>query len=191
MDRACGNAEILARMRGRLDARPPELAGEGRKAAVLMPLVEEAGGLSVLLTLRRDDLPAHAGQISFPGGRMEDGESVLEAALRETREETGIAPDYVEPLGYWDACDTSTGYQVAPVAGLLRPGFALAPCPREVAEIFTIPLAFLLDPANHRREEIFWRGRMRRYWVMRHGDRMVWGATAAMLRRLWERLENG
>ena len=188
MDQGFSGAQIIARLRGVLDAAPPPLAGPGRKAAVLMPLVREGEELSVLFTLRRDDLPAHAGQISFPGGRMEAGETPLEAALRETHEETGIAPEFIEPLGFWDACGTSTGYQVAPLAGLVREGYALAPCEREVAEIFTIPLAFFLDAANHGREEFFWRGKMRRYWVMRYGERMVWGATAAMLRRLWERL---
>ncbi len=180
--------DFLRRARARLCRDAPPLPQDARPAAVLVPVVARGEELSVLFTLRRRELSAHAGQISFPGGRMEEKETPLSAALRETQEETGVPPERVEPLGFLDACRTSTGYGIAPLAGLLREGFSLRPSEREVAEIFELPLGFLMDPANHVRERFSSRGGMREYWVMRRGRRVVWGATACILRNLWERL---
>jgi 8-oxo-dGTP pyrophosphatase MutT (NUDIX family) len=150
-------------------------------AAVLVPIVLHPQP-TLLLTLRTASLSAHAGQVSFPGGRIEPtDESAAGAALRETCEETGIAPAKVEVAGPLPRHLTGTGYAIDPVVGLLRPPLAPAPSAREVAELFELPLAVLLDPAAPRREERMFRGRMRSYWVIPHERHFIWGATAAIL----------
>ncbi len=180
---------FVARARARLARHAPPLPPGPRPAAVLIPLARgEDGALRILFTRRRHDLPHHAGQISFPGGCIAAGEAPRAAALRETMEETGIEPAFVEELGFLDAHETGTGFAIAPLVALLRPGYHLAPCRREVAEIFDLPLAALMDPRNHAREVIASRGQAREHWVMRHEGRFIWGATAAMLRTLWEKL---
>ncbi|MBB4012212.1 CoA pyrophosphatase [Niveibacterium umoris] len=154
-------------------------------AAVLVPLVVRPFGLQVLLTRRTAHLHHHPGQISFPGGRIEpDDASPESAALRETEEETGLTPASVEILGEMSEFDTSTGFRVTPVVGVVRPPLALRPDPFEVAEVFEVPFSFLLDRANHQRHEVFWRGRWRHYWAMPWGDYYIWGATAGILRAL-------
>lgn len=158
-------------------------------AAVLFPIVLRDPGPTVLLTQRTSHLRDHAGQISFPGGRVEvDDLSPVHTALRETEEEIGMAPDRVEVLGFLPEYLTSTGFRVTPVVGLVQPPLVLRPDPFEVAEIFEVPLAFLLDPANRQRHSREWRGRLRHYFAMPYGDYFIWGATAGMIVSLAERL---
>ncbi len=158
-------------------------------AAVLVPIVNRGGRPHVLLTRRADDHPHHAGQISFPGGRIASGDGSVEAtALRETFEETGIEPHHIELLGHLEAHRTGTGFAIYPVVGLLAPSFELIPCPREVAEIFEVPLPFLMNGDNYRVEKIVWKGRARPFYVIDYGHHRIWGATAAILKKLQERL---
>lgn len=183
-------AELRARLArpGLLAALEPALA-EGatdaapaaRPAAVLVPLVLDAARPAVLLTRRAEHLSAHPGQVSFPGGRIEPGETPEQAALREAAEEVGLDPAWPELAGRLPAHRTGTGFEITPVIGLLAPGFSLAPDPREVAHTFEFPLATLLDPAAPRRERAPWRGRLREYWVWPHEGERIWGATAAIL----------
>lgn len=158
-------------------------------AAVLAPIVRRPGGWTVLLTQRTNDTPAHAGQIAFPGGRTHDNDAdALETALRETEEEIGLRRRFIEPIGSWDRYATGSGFDVTPIAAFVDPGFELQLDPREVAEVFETPLSFLLDPANHERREALWQGRMRAYYAMPYGERLIWGVTAGMIRALYERL---
>ena len=164
------------------DGAPPH----GRPAAVLVPLVARAEGVTVLLTRRTDHLHHHPGQISFPGGRVEahDASPVM-TALRETQEEIGLDAARVELLGALPDYLTGTGFRVTPVVGLVHPPFALCLDAFEVAEAFEVPLAFLLDPANHRRHRLEHEGRVREYYAMPYGDYFIWGATAGMLMSLY------
>lgn len=157
-------------------------------AAVLVPLVEHADGFTILLTQRMADLKAHAGQISFPGGRMEPEDRDAEAgALREAQEEIGLAPIAVEILGRLDPYVTVTGFEVTPVVGAVAPPLSLTKDPREVADIFEVPLAFILNQANHQRHSRAAAGGIRRaYYALPYGDRYIWGATAGMLINLYE-----
>lgn len=158
-------------------------------AAVLVPIVRHPTETTLLLTQRTAHLRDHAGQISFPGGRIEPADpDAVQAALRETEEEVGLAPRHVEIVGYLPDYRTSTGFCVTPVVAFVTPPFALRPDPFEVAEVFEVPLAFLLDPANHQEHEILWRGRLRRYHAMPYGDRFIWGATAGMIMALYRHL---
>jgi 8-oxo-dGTP pyrophosphatase MutT (NUDIX family) len=161
-----------------------------RPAAVLVPFVRHEGELSVLFTRRASHMRHHAGQISFPGGAIDAGDAdAIAAALRETHEETGITPAEVEPFGYLDGFDTVSGYRVMPVTGFVRDGFALQLHASEVDEVFEVPLEFLLDPQNLKREQMHWRGRARNIFAFEWEGRRIWGATAAMLKNLIERLE--
>ena len=171
-------------------ARQPELSGfaQGRPAAVLLPIVERPGGLSVLLTLRASDLRAHSGQVAFPGGKIDAGETPLKAALREAREEIGLEERFVEPLGWLDPYLTGTGFRIAPLVALVEPSFTIKVNKLEVDEVFETPFAFLMDAANHRLEERDWEGRRRRYYAMPYRGRYIWGATAGILRNLYEKL---
>jgi 8-oxo-dGTP pyrophosphatase MutT (NUDIX family) len=158
--------------------RPEQL----RQAAVLVPVVQRDGALSVLLTRRTAHLHDHAGQISFPGGRAEPHDLDSAAtALREMAEETGIAADRVEVLGTLSEYVTVTGYRVTPVVGLLHAPFDLDPDTFEVAEVFEVPLPFLLDPANHLRNAVAVQGYRRHYYAMPYRGYYIWGATAGML----------
>ncbi len=160
-----------------------------RPAAVLVGLLERDNELHVLLTQRSDELPTHAGQIAFPGGKVDaEDAGPVECALRETHEETGVSPEFVEPAGFLDVYQTGTGFRIVPVVGLLRPGFDLVPEPGEVTEIFDVPLAHFMEPANHLRHSRVWQGRERQYYAMPYGERYVWGATAGMLRNLHDRI---
>lgn len=158
-------------------------------AAVLVPIVLRPAAPTLLLTERTAHLRDHAGQVCFPGGRIEAGDaSPRAAALRETEEEIGLLPQHVEVIGYLPDYCTGTGFAVTPVVGFVRPPFALHPDSFEVAEVFEVPLAFLLDPANHGEHAIFWRGRERRYHAMPYGRHFIWGATAGMIVSLYRSL---
>jgi len=162
--------------------RLPGRGGEPTPAAVLVPLVNRPNGLQVLLTQRTAHLSDHAGQISFPGGRVEpEDPSHAAAALRETQEEVGLSPERVAVLGQLAEYETVTGFRVTPIVGWVEPPFDVLPDPFEVADVFEVPLAFLLDPANQQRH-FRMLGEMRRdYWAIPYRDRYIWGATAAML----------
>ena len=161
-----------------------------REAAVLVPFVQRGEVLSVLFTRRSERLRNHAGQVSFPGGAVDAGDTgVVAAALRETREETGVAPSLVEPFGYLDRLDTISGFSVTPVAGFVRGDYELQLQADEVDEAFEVPLDFLLEPATLRREAIQWRGREREIYSCEWQGRRIWGATALMLKNLIDRLE--
>jgi 8-oxo-dGTP pyrophosphatase MutT (NUDIX family) len=151
-------------------------------AAVLIGLVERPGGPHLLLTQRTTHLRDHAGQISFPGGRVERWDaSIAATALREAQEEIGLDPARVEVLGELASYDTATGFRIHPVVGWLTPPFELRPDPYEVDEVFELPLAFVVDPGNHRRQS-FRRGPLTRtYYVLPYQDRFIWGATAGIL----------
>jgi len=158
-------------------------------AAVLVPIIARPEGFSVLFTRRTEQLKSHSGQISFPGGRAEPGDpSPRHTALREAQEEIGLAPARVEVLGQLADYNTRTGFRVTPVIGLIQPPLELAPDAREVDEVFEVPLAFLLDPANHRRESRQIGARMASYYVIEHQGRTIWGATAGMLVNLYRQL---
>ncbi len=158
---------------------------ELRPAAVLVPLVDRPEGITVLLTQRTEHMPSHAGQIAFPGGRRqpEDADSTA-TALREAMEEIGLDPSFVTVIGELDRYVTGTGFCVTPVVGFVAPGFGSRADPREVADIFEVPLAHFLDARNHQIHSRTWQGRERRYYAMPYGDRYIWGATAGMLKNL-------
>ena len=151
-------------------------------AAVLVPLVDRSGGMTVLLTRRTDHMPSHAGQISFPGGRIDESDQSPEhTALRETEEEIGLKRDRIEVVGRLSARRTNSGFRVVPVVGLVAPPFILDPDPNEVAQIFEIPLDLVLDRKNFLWESHVEAGRKREYYVLAHGDHRIWGLTAGML----------
>ena len=131
---------------------------------------------------------AHSGQVAFPGGKIDAGESPCEAALREAQEEIGLEERFIEPLGWLDPYVTGTGFSVAPLVALVEPSFVLAVNKFEVDEVFETPFAFLMDATNHRLEEREWQGRRRRFYAMPHEGRYIWGATAGILRDLYEKL---
>jgi 8-oxo-dGTP pyrophosphatase MutT (NUDIX family) len=168
---------------------PTEHDGPLTPASVLIGLVERDAGLSVILTRRADTLRRHTGQIALPGGRRDPGETPWQTALREAEEEIGLHPSYVSLAGLSTPYRTGTGYLITPVVGFVRPGFTLTPNPHEVADIFETPFGFLMDPANleeHERE--LPSGEKRRFYAYTHEDRFIWGATAGMLRALYDRL---
>ena len=157
-------------------------------AAVLIPIIRRAMP-TVLFTRRTTHLARHAGQVSFPGGRLnEDDRSLVETALRETREETGIGPGFISVAGFLEAYETGTGFAILPVVGLLTEGYSLVPDGREVAEIFEVPLAFLLDAANCERQTGEWQGASREFYSFHYEGHHIWGATAAIVANLRERL---
>ncbi len=158
-------------------------------AAVLVPLIARPDGWQVLLTRRTDQLKHHAGQISFPGGRLESDESRVAAALRETREEVGIAPGKITVLGRLEPFPTVSGYAVTPIVGIVDPDHKLRLDQREVDSAFEVPLEFVLEPRNRRRQAARFRGRRRHYYVIEYGPHQIWGATAAILVNLASRLE--
>lgn len=155
-------------------------------AAVMVSVIADASGLQMLLTQRTAHLARHGGQVAFPGGRIENGDGgPVEAALRETEEETGIARDFIEPLGFLDTYLTSSSYRVVPVVGLVRRGFTLALDANEVTDVFEVPLAFLMNPDHHRKGSRAWQGATRFFHEMPYGERYIWGATAGMIRNLY------
>jgi 8-oxo-dGTP pyrophosphatase MutT (NUDIX family) len=190
----------LAALRRRLATRSPlEFAvygddGAGRSgttaAAVLIPVIAQAQGLTVLFTQRTQHLKSHSGQVSFPGGRAEPGDASAEfTALREAQEEIGLALERVEILGRLPEYHTRTGFRVTPVIGLIQPPLELTPDPREVESVFEVPLSFLLDPANRQRRTRELQGRSVGFYVFEYQGHMIWGATAGMLVNLHKMLE--
>lgn len=167
-------------------------AGEGLiPASVLFPIVLRENGPSVLLTQRTAHLKDHAGQISFPGGRAEPGDaSPAHTALREAEEEIGLSPACVDILGYLPEYRTGTGFSVTPVVAVVTPPFDLSPDAFEVAEIFEVPLDFLLDSANHQRHSQHIRGKLRHYYAMPYGEYFIWGATAGIIVMLFQALSS-
>ncbi|MBL8413997.1 MAG: CoA pyrophosphatase [Propionivibrio sp.] len=151
-------------------------------ASVLFPIVLRESGPSVLLTQRTAHLKDHPGQISFPGGRVEpEDASSAHTALREAEEEIGLSSEHVEIVGYLPEYRTGTGYCVTPVVAIVTPPFELRPDPFEVAEIFEVPFAFLMDSANHQRHSMHHRGKLRHYFAMPYGEYFIWGATAGII----------
>jgi len=179
---------VTTEERSRYDAVRRLYTGEWRPAAVLVPIVVRGADSTVLLTRRPEQMRSHAGQISFPGGRLDHaGEDELAAALRETEEETGIGREFVEPIGFLPDHHVVTGYRITPVVALLRPGFSLRPHAAEVDEIFELPLSLALDargyvPVRRRLEDFEYSG-----LDLQFGTYQIWGATAAMLRTLCAR----
>ncbi len=168
--------------------QPPE---DLRPAAVLVPLVAHDDGVAVMLTVRNGNLKRHAGQIAFPGGRIdpEDPDPVY-AALRETEEEVGVGHHQISVIGRLDDYATGTGFVIAPLVGLIQPPVSVAPDPAEVADVFEVPLAFFMDSRNHKRDSREWNGVRRHFYAMPYNDWYIWGATAAMLVNLYEVLSD-
>ena len=178
--------------RGDLDLDPVvwERAGvrATRPASVLVAVIDR-GEPTILLTQRTAELTSHAGQVSFPGGKIEaDDASPLAAALREAREEVGLASTLVEPIGYLDLYLTFSGFRILPTVARVKPDFTLTLNPSEVTEAFEVPLAFLMNPANHQRKTRDWKGIQREYYAMPFENRYIWGITAGILRNLYERI---
>jgi len=181
--------------RGDLDLNPESWIKAGvkatRPAAVLVPVIDR-GEPTVLLTQRTPDLTTHAGQVAFPGGKIErDDVSPVAAALRETREETGLPAALIEPIGYLDLYLTFSGFRILPTVARVKPDFTLTLNPSEVTEAFEVPLKFLMTPANHARKIRDWRGIPREYYEIPFENRYIWGITAGILRNLYERIYAG
>jgi len=170
------------------DVNPARAADQPlRLASVLVPMMLRSDGIRIMLTQRTAHLHDHAGQVSFPGGRVEPSDSsVADAALRETEEETGLPRGLVEVIGQLPDYFTGTGFRVVPLVGLVRPDFAPRPDPFEVAEVFEVPLRFLMDPANHRLHSAALPSGLRSYYSMPWKQFFIWGATAGMLRNLYQ-----
>ena len=170
----------------------PDMAGAQQPmladAAVLVPLVLRPQGVAAMFTLRTHTLSRHAGQVAFPGGRCDPGETPVETALREAEEEVALARDYVRPLALAGRYVTGTGYRITPVVAFVREGFTLAAAPAEVAEVFETPWAWLMNAANVALGERTFAGRVRRFHSYDWEGRSIWGATAGMLQHLRERL---
>jgi 8-oxo-dGTP pyrophosphatase MutT (NUDIX family) len=182
-------AEIRAATRGDHDLNPGDTPPSTalRPAAVLVPLIERADGMTVLLTQRTPHLSAHAGQIAFPGGRVEEEDADhIATALRETEEEVGLTRDLIEVIGRLDTYVTGTGFEITPIVGLVPPAYTLTLDAFEVADAFEVPLSYILDPRNHNRTERESAGRTRVFFVLPYEGRNIWGATAGMLVNLAE-----
>lgn len=196
------SAESLRARFSRPPAWEPELlsdrlhrAASSRPAAVLVPIVQHARGPTMLLTRRTTQLKRHSGQVAFPGGRRDEGDaSAIATALREANEEVGLDPRGVEVIGQMPDYVTGTGFCVTPVVGLLEPGFSIRPDPQEVADVFEVPLEFLMNPRHHERRRILSDEGERHFFAMpwrspdTETDYFIWGATAAMLRNLYRML---
>ncbi len=166
-----------------------DFLARARAAAVLVGLVVRDGDVRVLLTQRTGDLRDHAGQIAFPGGKMDRNDlSPSATAIRETEEEVGLPGRVIDVLGYLDPYLTRTGFRIIPVVARIDPPFKLALNPAEVVDAFEVPFAFLMDAANHQLKQREWLGKQRSFYAIEHGERMIWGITAGILRVLYERL---
>jgi 8-oxo-dGTP pyrophosphatase MutT (NUDIX family) len=174
------------------DEGPRPQAAELKPAAVLLPIVAREPRPTMLFTRRAAHLKDHSGQVSFPGGRVAPRDPSPEAtALRETREEIGLDPERIELLGRMPEYHTRTGFRITPVVGIVMPPFELQPDAGEVEEVFEVPLAFLLDPANHQRQSREWQGELRWFFAMPYDRHYIWGATAGMLVNLAHYLAQG
>jgi 8-oxo-dGTP pyrophosphatase MutT (NUDIX family) len=178
--------------RGDLDLNPDMWVRAGvkatRPAAVLVPVIDRTEP-TVLFTQRNAELTSHAGQIAFPGGKIEPSDaSPVAAALREAREETGLAPTLIEPIGYLDLYLTFSGFRILPTVARVKPDFTLTINPPEVVETFEVPLAFLMTPENHQRKTRDWNGLQREYYAIPFENRYIWGITAGILRNLYDRV---
>ena len=173
-----------------LNAPAPEAraVASATPAAVLAPIVARPSGPTVLLTQRASNMRNHSGQIAFPGGKIDAGETPLAAALREAKEEIGLDRGAVEPLGWLDPYLTGTGYRIMPLVAIVDPSFTAVINPSEVEDVFETPLSFLMNEANHQRHAREWQGRLRHFYAMPWRERYIWGATAGILRDLYERL---
>jgi 8-oxo-dGTP pyrophosphatase MutT (NUDIX family) len=177
--------------RGDLDLDPVAWERAGvqatRPAAVLIPVVDRPEPM-VLLTLRTE-LPSHPGQIAFPGGKIDPHDATpADAAIREADEEIGLARTLIDPIGYLDLYLTFSGFRILPTLARVAPDYRLALNAGEVADAFEVPLAFLMEPANHQRKSRDWKGIERSYYAMPFGERYIWGVTAGILRNLYERI---
>lgn len=153
-----------------------------RKAAVLVPIVEHAYGLHVLLTQRTEHLRTHAGQVSFPGGAVDETDrDAVHTAMREAHEEIGLTADYIKPIGKLDTYLTGSGFEITPIVAFIQPGFTVVKDAHEVADVFEVPLDFLMDKQNHQKHVGVWKGIERKYYAIPHEGRQIWGATAGML----------
>ena len=171
------------------DDLAPDPGRSLKQAAVLVPIIERDDDLTVLLTRRADHLQSHSGQVAFPGGKVEDKDNgPVATALRETHEEIGVHESLIEPVGLLDSYETGTGFTIQPVVGFVHAEVQLTLDPGEVAEAFEVPFDFLMDPDNHKLEEMFWRGKMRAFYEMPYNGQRIWGATAAMLVNFYTRL---
>jgi 8-oxo-dGTP pyrophosphatase MutT (NUDIX family) len=167
----------------------PALRAEASTAAAVLIAITDRTEPGLILTVRREHMRTHAGQIAFPGGRLDAGENATEAALREAHEELGLVPAEVEILGSIEDYRTVTGFVVTPVIGVISPDLPLTPHEPEVADCFEAPLAFVLDPENHLRRRALFQGRMRDYYEIAWNGRRIWGATAAMIVNLSRRVQ--
>ncbi|MES2327801.1 MAG: CoA pyrophosphatase [Pseudomonadota bacterium] len=172
-----------------LEGDLPELRAKAEVEAAVLIAITDRPEPGVILTVRREHLRTHAGQIAFPGGRIDPGEDAVAAALREAHEEVLLPPDAVEVVGATEPYRTVTGYVVTPVLAVIPPNLALQPHEHEVADWFEAPLGFVLDPANQRRASALFAGQMRHYYEIMWKDRRIWGATAAMIVNLSRRLQ--
>jgi 8-oxo-dGTP pyrophosphatase MutT (NUDIX family) len=175
------------------DVKPVGRSGRGvvrsRPAAVLVPIVARPEGLSVILIQRPETMAAHPGQVSFPGGKVDAGDpSPVETALREAEEEIGLGRAHVEVLGFLDSYQVGSGFRVVPVVGLVTRPFTLDVHSREVADVFEVPLTFLMDSSNHQKNSREMRGETQWFYAMPYEGRYIWGATANIIRNLFERL---
>lgn len=156
-----------------------------RPASVLIPIVNRTPDITILLTQRTEDMPSHAGQVAFPGGRRQENDAdAVATALRETEEEVGLDRQFVDVIGSYDPYLTGTGFEITPVVGIVTPGFTTRADPREVADVFEVPLAHFLDEVNHKIDSRMLKGHERRFYAMPYGQRYIWGATAGMLKNL-------
>lgn len=181
--------------RGDLDLDPSlwQRAGVSatKPATVLIPVIERAEPM-VLLTQRTVGLPSHPGQIAFPGGKIDGTDAnPLAAALRETKEEIGLDPHFIDPIGYLDIYLTFSGFRILPAVARVAPDYALTLNTGEVTEAFEVPLAFLMTPANHQFLTRDWKGIQRQYYAMPYRQRYIWGVTAGILRNMYERIYQG
>lgn len=160
-----------------------------REASVLLPVIDRPDALTLLLTQRTQHLSSHPGQISLPGGGRESADATpVDTALRETWEEVGILPEEVSVVGAMDCYETRTGFLITPIIGIVRPDYTLAPNVNEVEEVFEVPLAFLLDPLNHKTHSREYKGMRYHFHAMPYNDYYIWGATAAMLMNFYRQL---